>query len=197
MQGKKLLASFGGLLALASAPSFAVMSLPDGWYLEANVGSTQLSGKNYPGKASPSGLGGNANVGYKFMPYFATELGYTRYANTSITDQNGTKAGSDKHYSYDIAARGILPIVNSGFELFAKLGVERVCSSLSIKNATAANNIGLTSSQHSVTGLYIGGGAQYYVTPELAINAQWNRATGNNRTGTLDLFSGGLSFIFT
>ena len=173
------------------------MSAPYGWYLEGNIGSTYLSNKSYPGNASTSGVGGNANLGYKFMPYFALELGYSRYANTSITNPTtDTKAGWDKHYSYDIAGRGIFPIMESGLELFAKLGVERNASSVSLSNTAAANAIGLASNQHSYTGLYIGGGAQYYFQPELAANVQWQRAQGNSSTGNLDLLSVGVSFLF-
>lgn len=197
MQGKKLImTAFSAVTMLSFAtPALAVMSVPDGWYVEANVGSTHLSNKTYPGSSSSSGVGGNANIGYKFMPYLGVEIGYTRYANTSIKDQTGTKAATDKHYSYDIAAKGILPITNSGFEPFAKVGVERVNSHVSINNATAANNIGIGSSQHSATGLYLGAGAQYYFTSEFAAVAQWQRATGSSGTGTMDLLSLGLSFL--
>ncbi|EKD71184.1 MAG: hypothetical protein ACD_46C00259G0003 [uncultured bacterium] len=198
MYGKRiLLAAIGGLAAVTfSVSSFAVMSVPYGWYLEATGGSTQLSNKTYPGNSSSSGLGGSAAVGYKFMPYFTAELGYSLYANTSVKNGAGTTAGQDRHYSYDIAAKGILPFNNSGFETFAKLGVGRVASSLSIKNATAANAIGLGSSSHSATGLYMAAGAQYYFIPELAVLAEWARAQGNNSTGNLELYSLGLSFIF-
>lgn len=187
-----------GLTALGIAmPAFAIMSVPYGWYLEANAGSSRLSNVSYPGNASSSGIGGNANLGYKFMPYFAMEIGYTQYHNTTITDPtSGNKAANVKHYSYDLAGRGILPIVDSGFELFAKLGVERLAARTTINNTLAANNLGIVSSSHSSTGLYYGIGGQYYVMPELAINVQWQRAQGNSKTGNLDLFSGGLSFLF-
>lgn len=196
MQGKKLLTLLGGLAALSVAtPALAIMSAPYGWYLEGNVGSTHTSDTNYPGSISTSGVGANANLGYKFMPYVAAEMGYTQYANSSIKNNVGTKAATVKNYSYDLALRGILPIAASGFELFAKVGAERVNGKVSVNNQTAATNLGVSSSNHSATGLYIGAGAQYYVMPELAFNVQWARANGNNKTGTMDLFSGGLSFI--
>lgn len=193
----KKLAIIGTLtLSIFSLPTFAVMSVPCGWYIEANAGATKISDISYPGSASTDGVGGNVNIGYKFMPYAAAEIGYTRYANTSIKDPStDTRAASDKHYSYDIAARGILPIVNSGFEAFAKLGAQRVASSVSIKNETAAQNIGITSGSTSKTGVYLGTGIQYYFTPEFAANIQWQRAKGNSSTGTLDLWSLGVSFI--
>lgn len=198
MQGKKFLLAVvaGCVFGVLATSASAMMSVPNGWYIEANAGSTNLSNKNYPGSASTSGIGGNANIGYKFMPYFATEIGYSQYANSSIKDiSTGTKAGNDKHYAYDLAAKGILPIVDSGFEAFAKVGVTRVGNKMSINSQTAATAIGLSSSSHSDTGIYLGVGGQYYFMPELAVVVQWQRAQGNSSTGTLDLVSGGLSFI--
>jgi len=198
MQGKRiLLAAMSGFAALSFATSaFAIMSAPYGWYVEANAGSAKLSNKSYPGSSSSSGIGGNVNLGYKFMPYMAAEIGYSQYPNTSIKDPAGTKAGTDKHYSYDIAAKGILPIACSGAEAFAKLGVGRLVDKISINNSAAATSIGLGSASHSATGLYMAVGAQYYFMPEMAVVAQWARVQGNSSTGNEDLLSGGVSFIF-
>jgi len=196
MAGKKhllTLAAFG-MLSLTSL-AHAVVSVPYGWYIDANAGSTHLSNVNYPGSSSSSGLGGNVDVGYKFMPYFGAELGYTLYANSSIKTGAGTKAATVKHYSYDAAAKGILPISCSGFELFAKVGIDRVVSSNSISNAAAASSIGISSGSHSATGLYLAAGASYFFIPEMAIVVQWARAQGNSSSGNLDLLSGGLTFI--
>ena len=60
----------------------------------------------------------------------------------------------------------------TGFELFAKLGVQRNNASFTINNSVAANNILLTSSNHGNTALYIGVGGQYYISPEIAVVAQ-------------------------
>jgi hypothetical protein len=183
-------------LALLTAPAFAEMSLPYGWYLEAIAGSSTLSSNPYHGNVSSSGIGYNANLGYKFMPYVGAELGYTQYANATVKNAAGNKAGIGKYYSWDIAAKGILPFSDSGFEAFAKLGVQRLATNMSIKNSTIANGIGLSSGSHSTTNLYYGAGLQYYFMPEFAVNAQWMRANGNSATGTESLLSAGLSFIF-
>jgi hypothetical protein len=172
------------------------MSLPYGWYLEGNGGSSHTSNTNYPGSTSSSGVGGNANLGYKFMPFFATEIGYTQYANTSIKNGAGTKAATVKNYSYDLSGKGILPVGSSPFELFAKLGVARVSAKTSINSSAAAAGLGLTSSNHSATGLYYGIGADYSLLTALQLVAQWQRAQGNSTTGNLDLFSAGITFIF-
>lgn len=199
MRGQKLLQGILAALVLSfvTAPAFAVMSLPYGWYLEGNVGSSSLSGKSYPGaSSSSSGIGYSGNLGYKFMPYVAVEAGYTRFAETDVKNGAGTKAGTDKHFSWDIALKGIAPVYDSGFEAFAKLGIQRISSDASISNSAAASAIGFTSSGHSKTGLYMGIGAQYYFMPEFAVVAQWARSDGNSSTGTSDLLSAGLSFMF-
>lgn len=184
---------------VTTMPVCANMSAPAGWYAEGNLGSTRLIQNDYPPDSSnsSSGIGGNLNVGYKFMPYFGIEVGYTQYANTNINDQYGTKAGSDRHYSYDLAGKGIIPIGTSGFELLGKFGVQRISSSISIKSSQAAANIGLSSGQHSATGYYLGAGGQYYFGPYFAVVGQWARANGNSSSGTLDLYSVGVSYLFS
>ncbi len=197
MQGQKLVAAIVGLAAaLITSQASAMMSVPIGWFLEANGGSTHLSNSDWPGKTSSSGLGGSLNLGYKFMPYFAAEIGYTQYANTTVKNNADQKAGNIRYYSYGLWGKGILPIVDSGAELFAKLGVARLTSSVSIDNNTVANNLGLSNSGHSSTNLFIALGGQYYFMPEFAVNIQWARARGSNTTGTMDLISIGASFIF-
>lgn len=198
MQGKRILFTIMAGCALSSyaLPALAdCMSVPDGWYLEANAGSSKLSNLNSGYSANTSGIGGNVNLGYKFVPYFAMEMGGFRYANSTLK-LNGVKIGTDNHYSYDIALRGIVPMSNTGFEVFAKVGVGRMVSNISPSNNALFATTGLSSSQHSATGLFIGAGAQYYFMPELAFNIQWQRQNGNSSTGTGNLFSGGFSFIF-
>src|SRR5688572_24203858 len=108
MQGKRVWwAMVSGWIALfVGSPALAIMSVPMGWYLEANAGATRLSNKSYPGSASSSGIGGNANIGYKFMPYLAVEAGYSQYHDTTIKNPQGVTAATDKRYSYDLAIRG-------------------------------------------------------------------------------------------
>jgi hypothetical protein len=197
MQGKKLLfTAMASLIVLsAAAPTYAIMSIPNGWYIEGNAGSSHLSGKSYPGSATKSGFAGNANVGYKLMPYFGLEAGYSLYASTNIKNSAGVKAATDKHYSFDLAGKGIFPVSDTGFEIFAKLGAMRASSTVSVNNDAAAAALGIGRNSHSAIGLYAGLGLQYYVMPELALVAQWQRAQGDSSTGTFDLYSGGISFI--
>lgn len=199
MQGKKLLlAVMSGIAAISLGSSaFAFeMSYPNGWYLEANLGSAHLSNTNYSGAStSSSGIGGNGNLGYKFMPYAGLEIGYSQYPNTKINATDGTRIGTIKHYSYDIAAKGIIPISDSGFEVFGKLGAQHIQAHVSNDNSAPVQDVDLTGS-HSSTGLYLGIGGQLNIMPELGVVVQWQRAQGNSSTGTEDLYSVGLALMF-
>lgn len=200
MQGKSILtAALCGLAALVTAtPALAIMSIPNGWYLEANIGSSRLSDKNYSNvDIGQSGIGGNGNVGYKFMPYVAAEIGYSRYPDSDVDDLFGNQLAKIEFYSYDIAIRGIVPMSDTGFEFFAKLGASRISASLDFDATPSyARSFGVDNGSHTTTGLYWGVGGQYYWWPELAINAQYQVAQGNSSTGSLSLLSAGLSFIF-
>jgi len=196
MQGKRILMALlvsGAACVYAGSALADCMSVPNGWYLEGNVGSSKVSNLSY-NDGNSSGIGGNVNIGYKFVPYFAAEIGGTKYANNSI-QLNGVKIGKDQHYSYDLALRGIVPAGSTGFEAFAKVGVGRMVSNIS-PSSNLFSTSGISSSQHSESGLYIGAGGQYYFMPEMAVNIQWQRQNGNSSTGTGSLLSAGLSFIF-
>jgi OOP family OmpA-OmpF porin len=198
MQGtRRALALLSGLAALTvTSSAFAVLSAPYGWYVEANVGGSHLSKVSYPGSSSSTGLAGSANLGYKFMPFLAAELNYSQYEPSKIRNSAGAKAATVKHYSYGIDARGILPLGPSGFEAFAKIGLQRLAAKVTINNQTIAKSLGMPRGNSSTIGPYIGIGAQYYMMPELGFVAQWARAVGNNNTGTEDLYSLGINFIF-
>ena len=197
MDGKKGLLVSYILLMVATSPAFAALSAYKGWYLEGSVGSSNVVNKHYPGNASRSGVGGGGTVGYKFMRFFATELGYTMYANSNITDPSTTiTAAFDRHYAWDIAFKGIFPVYCTGFELFGKLGVSQLRSSLGINNQAAANNLLLGPSSHTANGPYVGAGVQYYFSPAMAVNLQYARAQGDSYTGNASLISFGLSLLF-
>ncbi len=180
--------------------SWADIPLPNGWYLEGNVGVSPSGNGDYgPGiKTSGSGAGFNANGGFRFMPYFALEVGYTKYAG-SEGKYNGTQVVADTRYSYDVAGKGILPLNDTGVELFAKLGVARMSSKVTERNNAfvTANNVSVDTGTHTDTGYYFGLGGDYNFTPNLAANLQWQRAKGDSRIGNLDLYSLGMTYTFS
>jgi hypothetical protein len=130
------------------------------------------------------------------MPYFGLEAGYARYAPTRLNSPLETVA-RDSHTSIDIAAKGMLPFGCSGFELFAKLGVARINSQIGVIDTNGASTFGMTfnTSGQSATGLFAGLGGEYYFTPSIAANVQWNIAKGNSKTGNLQVLTAGLSYL--
>ncbi len=192
-----MIVAIGGMSAVTSA--MAAMPLPIGWYLEANGGFTRTSNQNIGSNASSTspGAGWNASVGYKFMPYFGTELGYNAYAKSKIK-YVGTPVAQDTNKSYYLAAKAILPVVDSGFEFFAKLGVTRITSHLTVTNPTfvSQNGLSINAGTQTATGAYFGVGGDYSFMPNLQLDMQWNRSRGNSRVGNLDLYTLGVTYIF-
>jgi hypothetical protein len=168
-------------------------------YAEGNAGQSRVSqGYPTPSSSTNSGFGWNANGGYKFNPFAAAEVGYTRYADVRVRNSLGTNVASNSHYSYDIIAKGIMPIGTTGAEIFVKAGISRIQSNISITNyaAAAASGLVFKTGTHISSGVYMGAGGEYSVTPNLLINLQWAKAKGTSSTGDGNLYSGGLSFIF-
>ncbi len=178
--------------------AYAAMPIPSGWYVEGNIGMSKATSKSYPGISSKknTGKGWSVNLGYKFTPYFGLEAGFSRYAPTRLNSPVETVA-RDSHTSIDVAAKGILPLGCSGFELFAKVGVAKINSQIGVIDSNGAALYGLTfnTSSQSATGLYAGAGGEYYFTPNIAANIQWNIAKGNTKTGNLQVLTAGLSYL--
>ncbi|MDR3478110.1 MAG: outer membrane beta-barrel protein [Gammaproteobacteria bacterium] len=201
MKGNLFLRSFlVGLTTLGVATNaMAVMSVPYGWYAEGNAGQSRISqGYPAPSSSSNTGFGWNANAGYKINPFAAAEIGYTHYASIRIRNGFGTNVANNSHYSYDIAAKGIMPIGTTGAEIFVKAGISRIQSNITVTNYTAAAASGLVfnTGTHISSGVYMGAGGEYSVTPNLLINLQWAKAKGTSKTGDGNLYSGGVSYIF-
>ncbi len=176
----------------------AAMTVPFGWYLETNQGESIANSKSYPGSSiDRKGYGYNFDGGYKFNPWFSAEIGYSGFANTVIKNSAGAQAAKDEHYSYDISGKLMLPVGGTGAELFGKLGVARVNSNVKVNYANAAlNNLTYQSGVHDTTGVYLAAGADYGITPHVLVNVEGACSRGNNKTGNLYLYSGGLSYIF-
>lgn len=187
-----------GFIALGmSASAVAATAVPFGWYVEGNVGSSRANNVTYTPSTttiSRTGLGWNLNLGYKFIPYFAAEVGYTSYADT-IAKVGGTKVADDAHSSYDIAGKGILPINDSGFEMFAKLGLARAHSHVTAPATVPGVNVATGTNNSS--GLYFGLGGDYTLLPNVTANLQWARVKGNSSIGNLDLISAGVAYTFS
>jgi len=196
---KIIIISAIGLLSLLSKLALADMPPPKGWYIEGSAGISNTTDSSFGNGTSleSSGYGLNLNVGYKFLPYFGLEMGYSRYSRNNINFQNTTVAKDDPT-SYDITTKIILPIMDSGFEFYAKLGAVRVSSKITISDQTIIDDNGLNiqSGTTSANNVYYGVGAEYYFMKDSAVHVAWMRANGNSQTGAQELTTIGLSVIF-
>jgi opacity protein-like surface antigen len=178
--------------------AMAAMPLPMGWYIEGDAGGSKSSNKNYgsgTSRGTNTGFAWNADAGYKFMPYLGVEIGYTKYAQTKVKGTGGVQVAKDSDSSYQAAAKGILPVSTSGVEFFAKVGITRINSHVTLTNPSDPVAANVATGSKNSTGLYLGVGADYAFMPNLTGILQWARAKGNNSTGNLDLYSVGIAYM--
>lgn len=163
------------VVATISGLAFADIPVARGSYADVNVGYSKIANSN--GANNVTGLGLNVNLGYKMMPFFAVEIGYTTYgaSKSSFTGAN----------AFDAAIKGILPFQEVGVELFAKLGPDYVNNS-KVPNGVSPN----------ATNVYYALGGAYAMNPNMLIVVQYSQASGNSSTGNFQLLSIGASYIF-
>ena len=167
----------GSILLLAYFPvvTFADITVARGGYGDINVGYSKVFASDY--LEDVMGLGLNFNLGYKMMPFFAFEMGYTTYgaSKSSFTGAN----------AIDAALKGIIPFVEVGMEIFAKIGPVYVV------NSKLPDDV----SNHT-TNVYYGFGGAYAWSPTMLVTLQWAQASGNSNTGNFQLLSIGATYIF-
>jgi hypothetical protein len=152
--------------------TWAQVPVPRGWYADGSVGitNTNTSSDDDDDKGSSTALGYNINVGYKFIPFFGVEAGYTSYG-TSSSSFTG-------NHAIDLVAKAIIPFPEVGAEIYAKLGGAQV----------------YPQGDDNGTGLFYGFGADYWILPHMSILIQWTQAKTNG-AGPLNLFSAGVGFL--
>jgi hypothetical protein len=158
-----------------SSMAFADIPVARGSYVDINVGYSKIVDSDFMDNVT--GLGLNFNVGYKMMPFFAVEAGYTTYgaSKSSFTGAN----------AIDAVIKGILPFQEVGVELFAKLGPVYVNNS-KLPDGVSSNT----------TNVYYALGGDYALSPNMLVVLQWSQATGNSNTGNFQLLSIGASYLF-
>lgn len=163
------------VVATLSSLAFADIPVARGSYADVNVGYSKIVNSDYMDNIT--GLGLNIDLGYKMMPFFAVEIGYTTYgaSKSSFTGAN----------AIDLVIKGILPFPEVGAELFAKLGPDYV------NNGKLPDGV-----SSNATNVYYALGGAYAMNPKMLIVLQWSQAGGNSNTGNFQLLSIGASYIF-
>jgi OOP family OmpA-OmpF porin len=144
------------------------------FYVAADFGTSSLNNVTVPavgGFPAATFLNpgmGRIAVGYHFSPMIAVEVGYSKFADTSL-DYAAVGKATLAMNSTQVAAVGSYPL-NSQFDLLGKLGVSRNSASSSGTGAFA----GLVNSSTSQSDLLIGVGAQYNVSSQFGIRVQYD-----------------------
>jgi len=186
------------LIAAAAAAGALVASVPaahaqsqsnnmevvPGPYIGINAGAARLRGDDRPGVPTDrSSTGGKVYGGYNFNPYFALEGGF------ASTGQFDSSLGNLKGSGLFADAVGRLPFGN-GFSGLARLGVLRG------KLEDGRTGADLTQTKTTLKG---GLGAEYAITRNHAVRAEWERyrfeASDDNKVNT-DLYTVGYKYSF-
>ncbi len=170
----KLSIALCAVAASICTPSFA-QEQPN-WYMGAGIGYAQNKiagtplGKNTTEKTH--GTGFKIYGGYQFTKNFATELEYIDFGKYQINNSKYNFHGSIKTRGIGISALGILPLT-SEFSLFGKLGIMAKFTDTQLR-ATGPGYNQRSSSKETKTIPLIGFGAEYRLTTNLALRAEYN-----------------------
>lgn len=103
-------------------------------------------------------------AGYRFHQNVAAELGFSVFGDSKVVGGGITTTASPS--SYHLAAVGIYP-VNDAIEVFAKAGFS------SNKVTFTTTGLGGATTSSSNSGLFLGLGASYKVTPAVVLRVQY------------------------
>ena len=132
-----------------------------GFYLNGGLGYGDITSSAVAG-VTKDGFIYNAAAGYQFSPYLAVEAGYlelpvikTTVSTTTVKDSSGL---------FNLLVKGMYP-VTTNFDAFAKAGFGISRDSLNV------NGVSTSDTNHYFVPM-IGGGADYYLTDNVAVTGQ-------------------------
>lgn len=179
-----------GILTLALTGAASSVSA-QGVYLFADAGRSDFDVGSADGfSIDDTDTFYGVGLGYSFNEYFALEAGYADLGETSVSTRSpistnlyGSDITLDGKMSVDAngffyGIRGDLPLSES-FGLFARLGVFHWQSDLDMSGTISIDgeSVSGNASEKLDDGSdpYVGLGADYGITKNLSVNAQWNR----------------------
>src|SRR6266850_6606156 len=169
---------------IAALLSAAVMAAPavsmaqargdTGWYVGGSVGQSKTRHVDCAGFSSCDTKAAAFRIlgGYQINRNFAAELGYHDFgrATGSVPSASGNINGNIKANAAELVGLGAYPFANR-FSVYGKLGAYRAEAKLSTSQAGS----GSASLKDRNTDLTFGFGAQYDVTREAGVRAEWQR----------------------
>ena len=198
---KRMLAAVSVGAALLAASTAGMAQQQTGrFYAGGSFGQAELNGFCSDVRSIAASVGGSVNScdekdsafklfgGYQVNRNFAVEASYFSYGEASATGQSlgvPFRINTDAT-AFGVAALGIVPLGNQ-FSLFGKAGIL-----MSDGDVTASGVGGTFSDSVSETGLHLGFGALFDISPTFAIRAEWER----NDELEIDMMSIGLQVRF-
>ena len=169
MTNKKWIVAMRGAAAMAVSAGAVAQQADTGLYVGASIGQADLDiDKDTACKAS---------IGYQINRTFAAEVGYTNLGEVS---ELGVTAEAT---AWEGIVLGKFPVANQ-FSVYGLAGIAMV--------EAEASGFGVTASDDS-TELTFGVGAQYDVSRNLGVRAQWQRYGADE---DIDVISVGVVFKF-
>jgi OOP family OmpA-OmpF porin len=159
----------GLLLCTAAASACASAPTEQGWYLGAAAGRSTLKMTAHPDdetilKKARGSL--KLYGGYQLNKHFALETQYVRLDSGTL-DLNDDTTARLKVQGVTFSAVGMLPL-NDAFSLIGKLGAAQMSAKYGEHSAASTLTV-----KSSTTTLLVGVGAEYKLTPALALRAEY------------------------
>lgn len=145
-----------------------------GIFVSGNLGYSNAAYKKADFSPTPvslktGGFAWNANVGYQFNRYIAIEGGYTQFADVKASMNDGVQFSDTLALgAFGVNVKGMLPIANDRFDLFAKLGAMDMNEEETLAGSGLSRKIRVGSSWTPDLGI----GAAYNVNKHIALSLQ-------------------------
>ena len=151
---------------------------------------------------------GYINLGYNFFPYLGAEVDLTQWGRqnvssfaNNISTQTGQWRGNLNSYSYGVNGVAYLPLLNDKFNLFAKLGLAKVHSTMEVNdpNGSIFFNPGSYQLTSTEPGLIYAIGALYQFNRYVAGELEWKGLNrfNDNRISNLNYYLIAIGVRFT
>ncbi len=140
----------------------------EGGYIGAGITSTKqvAGGGDYKAGAKIFG-------GVELDKMWGVEAGYTDFRSATYTSPGLLTPTTTKGHAFYVAGKGTMPL-NDQFSLFGKLGVANVKAERTTAGSGLPVIASLTGSE-SKTGAYAAIGAQYNLSKQVALTAEYER----------------------
>jgi OmpA-OmpF porin, OOP family len=135
------------------------------FYMGADYGWVTLTDTNPGGTDFPNPSSLRFSGGYHFSPMFAAEVGYAIIGDSTLSTPSGD--ATLKNSAFQVSAVGSFP-VSSSFDLIGKVGL-----SFNSNKASGTGAYSGIDTSNSKTSLMFGLGAQYNVSEQFGIRAQY------------------------